>query len=377
MRLPTLLLLVLSTAFAGRKRPDPVPEPVPAPAPAAPPAYDQALFPATVVTDPGPTPAGLAGRESAVCAACHPRSYEGWKHGGHARPPPPALGTAAAGLPGCDVCHRPLAHQRATVDTVYDGRLEQVTRTPNPAFDAGAWLEGVGCAACHVRDGAVLTGDAEAAARPAPHPLRFAPALADGRACASCHQLAIPGTDTALYDTWGEFERSGFAEAGVTCLTCHGRAGAEAGFVGHDPGRPLDHGLSVGLSVPSLRLVRGQAPVAATVTVRNVGAGHAIPTGSPWRRLEVRAALVGPPDPKTQVRPRRSEATLALGVGLSAAPPFARSADTRLMPGAAAELPIDLALPLEVVAAGWELVVTVGPPGGPAGVERRWPLAID
>lgn len=378
LRLALLPLLLALPASAGRRRVEPPPpDPVPVEEP-APPAWTEPLFPPTVVVDPGPVPPGLASDAAQACAACHPRSYEDWRHGGHARAPSPDHVSASAGLVGCDACHRPRTAQRPTVDTVWDGHLETAVRTPNPAFDAGAWLEGVGCAGCHVRGGVVLTADPEAAARQAaPHPLRHAPALATGEVCAACHQLSVPGSEAPLYDTVGELQRSGFAAAGVTCLTCHGRAGAEVGFATHDPGRPLEHALSVGLSLPSLALARGAEPVAATVRLRNTGAGHAIPTGSPWRRVEVRAWLEGPPDAKTKVRPRRAEVAATLGRTLTTAPPYVVTGDTRLDPGEELALPMALALPLDVPAAGWELVVDAGVPGDADRVTRRWPLSVD
>jgi hypothetical protein len=368
-RLLVPLLLLLPTANAGRRaRPAPEEEPpAPAPAPAPPPTHDGPLFPPGVVVDPGPVPAGLAHAGAQACAACHPRSYDDWRAGPHAAPPSDAHAAASVGLEGCDVCHRPLQSQRPGP-----------AAAPGPGFDAGAWAEGVTCAACHVRDGAVLVADPAAAGRDAPHPTRLATALADGSACASCHQLTAPGVPAPLYDTWGE--SAPFREAGVTCLTCHGRAGAEPGFASHDPTRPLEHALSLGLSLPSLALVRGAAPVVATVRVQNSGAGHAVPTGSPWRRVEVRAFLEGPADPKTGDRPRRGEVVAVLGRALSPAPPFAIESDTRLQPGEVRALEVPLGLPVDAPAAGWSLAVEAGVPGDPdprARFVRRWPLAVE
>ncbi len=376
--LPLLLLSV--PALAGRRRAPPVPEPPPIEQPPpGPEPWTEPLFPPTVVVDPGPVPTGLAGRDGWTCAACHPRSHGDWEGSGHARGPSAALLEASAGLVGCDVCHRPLTTQRPTLETVWDGRLDRSTSSPNSAFEPSSWLENVGCAACHVREGVVLAADPDAAARPAPHPVRYAPALADGTMCASCHQLAVPGSETPLYDTWGEFERSGFAAAGVTCLTCHGHAGAEPGFATHDPARPLAHALSIGLDLAALRLVRGADPVAATLTVRNTGAGHAVPTGSPWRRVEVRAFLEGPPD-KVGHRARRAEVVEVLGRTLTEAPPFAVTTDTRLLPGASRAVALALALPADAPPAGWSLVVEVGVPGDADPrhrFERRWPLTVE
>jgi hypothetical protein len=379
-RLVLPLLLSVGVAFAGRRRPPPddqLPAAVPVPEVAE--VFSGPLFPPTVVTTLGPVPAGLAHVGAQACAACHPRSFEGWRHGAHAQAPSETFVAATVGLAGCDACHRPLQPQRPTLDVVWGGRMDQVASAPNPSFDAGAWLEGVTCAACHVRDGFVLTADAESAERPSPHPMRFAPALADGSTCATCHQLAVPGAPGALYDTWGEFERSGFAEAGVTCISCHGRAGAEPGFVSHDVARPLEHGLTVGLSVPALRVVRGAPPVQGLVRLQNTGAGHAIPTGSPWRRLEVRVFLEGPPD-KAGTRPRRGEVLLVLGRELAVAPPFEVSADTRLQAGESREIPFALALPADVPASGWELVVNAddgAPEPRSRSLQRRWPLTVE
>jgi hypothetical protein len=382
------LLLGLASAEAGRRKPlpgDPTAHPpdVVAQEPASDPGgkpreWKEALFLPVVIADPGPVPAGLASLSSSTCAACHPVAHDGWAASAHARPPSQRLLDAAVGLSGCDACHRPLLPQREALDTVWDGQLDRATSAPNPAFDAGLLAEGVTCAACHVRGGLVLAADPEGAQRAAPHPTAWSAELASGDVCAACHQLTVPGPEVALYDTVGEWRRSGFAEAGVTCLSCHGRSGADPGTAGHDPARRLDHAVTVGLSVPSLALVRGAGPVAATLTLANTGAGHAVPTGTPWRGLQLRATLERrAPDGKDDAPIVILDAPLRREVAPTS--PFATTADTRLQAGETRAWPLALALGADQRADGWALVVRLSDPDDPLGdaIVRRWPLRVE
>ncbi|MCA9494702.1 MAG: hypothetical protein KC621_32460, partial [Myxococcales bacterium] len=251
---------------------------------------------------------------------------------------------------------------------------------PNPTFDPSAWIEGVSCAACHVRSGAVLASNAEDAMHPAPHPLQVATELGGVRGCAACHELRLEGAAEPLYDTVGEWQRAGFADKGIACTDCHGGGAADGGTPSHDVGRSLDEGLSVLLSAPRLAVQRGGEAVPVVLTLVNTGAGHAIPTGSPWKGLRVHLHVVGPPDRKG-VLATGPEATLDLARTLAVEPPFATTDDRRLAPGASVELPLELALPDDAPPGSWELVLevheTVQGEAGATRLERRWPLRVE
>lgn len=374
-----LLLLLAATAVAGRRKVEPIPEPEPEEV-ARVPVLEGPLFPAILPLDPGPIPAGLAHRGAQACAACHPRAWASWTQSPHAGPPSEALLRASTGLAGCTSCHLPSIEQQAELQTALDNRIDQVESRPNPVFDPSAWLEGVTCSACHVRGGAVLASTDVAALRPAPHPLRYASELAGVRGCAACHELRLEGATEPLYDTVGEWQRAGFEDRGIACIDCHGGGAADGGTPSHDVRRSLDEGLSALLAAPSLVVERGGEALPVVLTLVNTGAGHAIPTGSPWKGLSVRLHVVGPPDRKG-VPAAGPEATLELVRTLAVDPPFATTSDRRLSPGASVELPLALALPDDAPPGAWELVLdvrdTIQGEEGATRLERRWPLRVE
>lgn len=376
-------------ATAARTRKDDARAAVAAPAPKLEVAELKGkLFPKELPLDQGPLPAGLANPSAQGCAACHPVAAAQWAASGHARPPGPALREAAVGLPACLACHLPLTEQQPELFTYDAGRADRPVGRPNPAFAATLRIEGVTCGACHVRDGAIAVATDVAAAKQAPHPLVYAEALATSEACAACHQLSWPGAPEPLYDTFGEWKRSGFAAIGVTCQGCH-MLGAAEGGIGADHRFDVDpaRAVSVLLDAPTLTWTRGAAPVRVTVTLQNTGAGHAFPTGTPFRGMRLRASLV-PPDGSGAAPIDVLAVDLARRI--DPAPPFAPIEDTRLQAGEYRRYDLDLSLPDTAVAGQWRLRVTVGrtlilpagslvPPGGDAGeivVDKAWELEV-
>ncbi|MEQ1508102.1 MAG: multiheme c-type cytochrome, partial [Myxococcota bacterium] len=247
------------------------------------------LFPRELPLDPGGAAVGVANPSAQACAACHPDIADQWARSAHAGPPSRALRDAAVGMPACLGCHLPLTSQHEQLYAYDGGRIDRAVAADNLAFDPTLTIEGVTCAACHVRDGAIAVSTDVAASHAAPHRMVWAKALGDSDGCAACHQLAWPGSPEPLYDTFGEWKRSGFAEAGITCLGCHARGGAD-GAVGADHAMVAEpaRAVSVLLGASTLRLVRGGAPLPVSITLQNTGAGHAFPTGTPFRGVRMR-----------------------------------------------------------------------------------------
>jgi len=114
-------------------------------------------------------------------------------------------------------------------------------------------LEGVGCTSCHG---------------------------ARAVSCAQCHQFDLPldiggaPSGTAGQDTWQEWHGSSAAALGKQCTGCHD---PHASRGGRDP--------ELVRKTLSARVTRVAGGVSATVTAR--GAGHAVPTGDPFRRLRL------------------------------------------------------------------------------------------
>jgi hypothetical protein len=286
--------------------------------------------------DVGAVPAGLASISATGCAACHASAHDSWRGSvhadtGRAKAHREAVARANQST-ACSACHLPLAAQHAQLAAAYvGGAVSRPNLQPNPGFDATLLDEGVTCAACHVREGAVL---ATHEVSDAPHPVRASAALGDGvSVCAACHQLAWPGADRALYDTVGEWRASGWAAAGVTCVDCHAPpAGAQhpgdgGGARDHGIRAPLARALTTHVHIPGDVVRRGQ-PFPVDLVVQNTGAGHAWPTGSPWEPGRVEVRLVD-----SKGKELLAPWTMSFARTVTDAAPWTTTADTRIPPG--------------------------------------------
>lgn len=178
--------------------------------------------------------------------------------------------------------------------------------------------DGITCVSCHAaignhaeRDGQIALdttrpiagpfGDAEAS--PA-HATRQSEFLMSASLCGTCHEITGPG----LVDepTLTEFRASPQAAAGMTCLDCHMPDGPERPisndservrrtsshrFVGFDPpwGASPEEAAAAAertrtLLAAALELRIEPAEGGVDVVVRNVGAGHSVPTGATFLR---------------------------------------------------------------------------------------------
>ena len=303
MRRLTLCLLGIVALCAGRWRPAPDEVDAINPDPVVPtPTFADALWPELPV-DHGPLPDGLANPSAQGCGACHETAS--WSNSAHAQPSDAWRDAAATtnDSPLCTSCHHPLQAQHATLVVEYNGGpLATAVTVPNPGYDSALAGEYVTCAACHVRDGAVVGPRGH----DAPHPT----AQRTDESCGSCHQYTWPGADTALYDTVGEWSRSAWAVEGVGCIDCH------------DHGLTARTALSMLLAAPA-ELTRGEG-VALSLTVQNTGAGHAVPTGSPWSALLLEVQVVVDEGFVGEAWSTRLERTI------QPEPPYAVTADTRL-----------------------------------------------
>ncbi|MCA9566426.1 MAG: hypothetical protein KC656_01230 [Myxococcales bacterium] len=390
---PLLLLGILIglTGPADARRPkkdrDPQPEPAPvapAPKPVTPPI---ALFDAPLPMTVGPMVPGLANTTAQACGACHFGTHGTWATSDHALGWRDTRFTEAvrlASTPACTQCHLPFLEQSPELVTYDADDVDKPLAGANPAFDASLRLEGVTCAACHVRDGKIVGPRPPELVGTSPHPLAWSEELTKSEGCATCHQLTWEGAKTPFYDTYGEWERSPYAKAGITCQDCHGGGGAGS-TAPFDHGMPRETGraVSVLLDLPSLTIVRGdETPVALGITLQNTGAGHAFPTGSPFTGIRVRARIVGPPDRKGVPY----EAVVLehdLGRTLTDGPPWDVTADTRIPAGGQIELTADLSVPYGAPEGDWALQVDLlqtaagVPVDAPPSLSRELPLSVE
>lgn len=374
------LLLLASRAEAlpflsKRKAPEPEPFEAVEAIPPMPSPFAEALPRAH-----GGVPEGLHGASAQACNACHAGTHEAWASSAHAtgwRSEAFRAAVADVGSPLCTTCHLPLRDQQAQVWAFDAGRLDRPVTRPNPTWDATLASEGVGCAACHVVGGVVVGARPPGPEVQSPHALGWTADLGRSEACASCHQLTWPGADRPFYDTWGEWERSSWAQAGVQCQDCHMGPGAAERSLGSDHGFAMapGRGLTVQWRLPSPVLVRGAPPVEAAVELVNTGAGHAWPTGSPFRGVRLEVVLHGPDAARVVL------AEGALERRIAEEPPWHTVDDGRLAPGAGRSVPLALALPTDAPAGDWELALELtrtvrGQPEGAPAIVRSVPLEV-
>jgi hypothetical protein len=391
--LPALLLLTLASVVGtadarrprkGKKKPEPAPveAPAPPPRPVTPPV---ALFPASLPLSVGGVVPGLANSTAQACAGCHFDSHAAWADSAHAdgwRSPRFQRAVAEAGTPACTTCHLPFLEQSAVVVDYDGGDLDKPLTAANPGFDASLRMEGVTCAACHVRDGKVVGTRPPEEFGPIPHPMAWSEDLGSDEACATCHQLTWEGANTAFYDTYGEWKASMYADAGVGCVDCHGGAGAGKSGFDHGMDARTGTGLSILVDLPGVTLVRGEDAVPVKVVLQNTGAGHSYPTGSPFTGARVRVRLVGPPD-------RRGEPTEKVALEhdlrrtLTEGPPWDVVEDTRVPAGGQTVLETELSIPYGEPEGAWALHVEIlGTSGGeplnePPRTARILPLVVE
>jgi hypothetical protein len=233
------------------------------------------------------------------CEECHGKIAARWRLSAHARAdsaPFYVAMRAKAGAAGeCDRCHAPFVGHA------------------DPAEPGGH--EGVNCDTCHSiaaveprPEGAGFVLRTQDNVKLGPlcdakdhyfHKMGCSPLHGEGRFCAACHLYTreVPGARLPVFTEYAEWRDGPAAAEGLECQSCHMPAvkGLEVAR-GWKP-RPFahDHGLlgaDQNLRRRALRLrlevsaAAGVVHVAATIT--NVGAGHAVPSGLPGRRVLLR-----------------------------------------------------------------------------------------
>ncbi len=247
------------------------------------------------------------GPEAESCGTCHEEEYAAWATSPHATsgtsPVFEALLVEVEGAWGvsardaCIDCHQP-SHGGP------DGEM------------------GIGCVSCHAatgntgeRDGRLRvdwglpligpTGEGSNGA----HEIRTTGFLTSASLCGTCHEVTGP----RLLDepTLTEHLTSDFAEADISCATCHMPEG-EHRFVGLDPPWGASEEEAQRAANDARELFRDAVTLEvervgddAIITVTNVGAGHSVPTGAAFLRdVWVDVSSHGP-DGESDGNPRR------------------------------------------------------------------------
>jgi hypothetical protein len=251
-----------------------------------------------------PTSPPLALYPATRCAECHGKIANDWRTSAHARadasPAYTAMRSNADGA-SCDRCHAPLAVAGA-------GSLA--------ANDA------VGCDACHtIRDvdsPGRLTMHLDDAVKYGPlcdaksnyfHRVGCSPLHGTSELCSACHSLEWPtaaGDKITVQSEFEEWRASTYGASNVECQSCHmpGSRAAMAVAVGSTKRKGVSHhGFSMaelrGRAVSMTVTLRDAGPkLAVQIVLRNVRAGHSVPTGLPERRLLLRVEVQGGANPE-------------------------------------------------------------------------------
>jgi hypothetical protein len=324
------------------------------------------LFPDGLPVAIQEVPEGLASISAQSCNACHWAAHDQWQDTAHASawrsPSYQAAIERAGNATVCTQCHLPLANQHAKLATSYiDEDLSRPILEDNPAWDATLMAEGIGCAGCHVREGTVL-GVREAPG--APHPVTASTELTDSAACATCHQLSWPGGDRPFYDTYGEWDRSVYKQAGVDCQDCHMppvaapvAASTFAGQASHTFSADLARAVTALVSMPSPDIQRG-VPVTVALRVLNTGSGHHFPTGSPFKSYRLSVELLGA-DGSSIAEPLVYDFARVV----EEVPPYLTLSDSRIPAGGEVELVWDLEVEQSEAAQGGIIRIAIQPVG--------------
>ncbi|MEZ4318745.1 MAG: hypothetical protein R3F61_14625 [Myxococcota bacterium] len=227
------------------------------------------------------------GPQATDCAPCHAEITAQWRASRHAQAATnPVFRASWEHWPNgwCLECHAPRPEQQVSLlgHVARAGVLQQLDPAPAP----GVWQDGVDCATCHVRDGRIRTANAPSEAASAMHDLVHDPSLATEAACEGCHEFAFQRHTPRLPFAYGdalaqstvtEWRASRAHAEGRTCQDCH------MGEHGHGfPGAHDEDLVREAVRVTAVR--RGGDLV---VGVSAPGVGHAVPSGDPFRRLEL------------------------------------------------------------------------------------------
>ena len=254
-------------------------------------------------------PEGLESLDARTCGTCHRKHYEEWKISTHAlawvdpqfqeeiqKDNSPYL---------CINCHAPLENQQQhLVKGLIEGDVFRPVTEPNPRYDSTLRREGITCAICHVRNGAVIGTRGTGLA---PHKVVVDTQFLSYTLCISCHNAnAVVTADLVCTFETGDEWASGPYFGKKSCIDCHMTAVEESWVEGHPVRRRHRHyfhgsgipkfdsipsvgqdGLTV--SAPSIAddSLRPGDTLRYRIDVANTRAGHRVPTGDPERFIVI------------------------------------------------------------------------------------------
>ena len=268
------------------------------------------------------------------CKRCHKDIFEAWSRSKHRyawedpfyQPDYRKAGLETAGFTDvfCGECHAPIARRTGQLPPIDGSRFDDVSK------------KGISCDYCHtvkeiiepvnidtVSDPGRTKRGSKGDGKSSAHEVLHSEIHKDAAFCGACHKVVHPTTGTILIDTYEDWKNGPYAAEGIRCQDCHMTPGPG---VGKNPGRSAiggkkrDHvathffpGGSVFFqdrtgnaeqAEMAREMLQAAAGIEATavrkdrvielrVNVKNIGAGHKIPTGTAYIRkmwLEITAS---------------------------------------------------------------------------------------
>lgn len=254
----------------------------------------------------GPPPASFSALEASLgpqsCGQCHTDQWSAWQTSLHSRSVGPGLRWQLRLMDQaegnrCLRCHAPLAEQKALLADEL-GWPVRADGDPPAYVPPDLARQGLVCAGCHVRghrrfgpvpaaaagpDTGSATGAATVDRAPTANALPHGGfeahgAFSDSRFCAHCHQFADDGPRVAgkLHeDTFEQWKASPQAAKGQSCQSCHMPQRRHLWRGIHDAAMTRQ---AIDVQLQLLPPTTPGGPRIARAVVRNVGAGHHLPT---------------------------------------------------------------------------------------------------
>lgn len=256
----------------------------------------------------GPVPPGTI-TSSDHCGSCHVDIYKTWKDSAHA--------DALEGSPFLEAYRDAVRRQGPDVSEVClrcHAPVVEVNR--DYALDQRITWEGVSCDVCHSLEkvdlshgtprnvwafGPVKRGPIRDAA-PLAHEVEYSELHETSLGCAGCHEYRN-GDGLLVLSTFSEWQASQAARDGVPCQACHmGRTRARVvdPRVHRETGAEINlHDVPGGHSLDQLHKAlrvkldprREGDELFLRVSLENRGAGHAVPTGMPGRKVILQVTM--------------------------------------------------------------------------------------
>jgi len=269
-----------------------------------------------------------------VCSYCHKEIYKEWANSRHAKawdnkwyqPDFLLAHEETEGLTDilCGACHAPIAARTGLLPPADGSRFDETSQ------------RGISCDFCHTVTGVENMYNMGHVSEPGNvkrgprgdgqslhHEVRFSEIHTQADFCGSCHMVIHPVTGVYIIDTWEDWKNNDYGRQNIRCQDCHmtptpgvGKRQGRAALMGKNRENLAFHGfvggsayvqdalgnakqaelsrevLRAAAEVKLFERVTSDGVLELNVEVHNVGAGHKIPTGTPyirkmWLQVEV------------------------------------------------------------------------------------------